>query len=129
MNRGRLIDRVIRQIMVEAQENDFTAIGGLLDCLTTEQLKAYLPEDDMPEPSKVTVHDLGSDTVLTFMGPLPADAVRWAYAEKHNRLPQLSHLYGDESLMDTHFPLVRGPRTVACGDFVALEEENTHGKA
>ena len=126
MNRGRLIDRVIRQIMVEAHENDYTAIGGLLDCLTTEQLEAYLPEDDMPEPANVIVHDLGSDTALTFMGVPPAWAVRYAYAEKHNQMPLLLHLHqrlGDESLMDTHFPLVRGPRTVACGDFVALEEE------
>ena len=128
MNRGRLIDRVIRQIMVEAHENDYTAIGGLLDCLTTEQLEAYLPEDDMPEPANVIVHDLGSDTTMTFTGGvLPAWAVRYAYAEKHNLLPQLFHLHqqpGDESLLNTHFPLVRGPRTVACGDFVALSEEN-----
>ena len=126
MDRKQLIDRVIEQIKVEVHENDFTAIEGLLDCLTTEQLEAYLPEDDMTKPAKVTVHDLGGDTKLTFMGVPPAWAVRYAYAEKHNQMPLLLHLHqrlGDESLMDTHFPLVRGPRTVACGDFVALEEE------
>jgi len=40
MDKEQLINRVIEQIMVEAHENDYTAIGGLLDCLTTEQLKA-----------------------------------------------------------------------------------------
>ena len=127
MDKEQLIDRVIEQIKVEVHENDFTAIEGLLDCLTTEQLEAYLPEDDMPEPAKVIVHDLGSNTALTFMGVPPAWAVRYAYAEKHNQMPLLLHLHqklGDESLLNTHFPLVRGPRTVACGDFVALEEEN-----
>jgi hypothetical protein len=78
------------------------------------------------EQAKVIVHNLGGDTTLTFMGVPPAWAVRYAYAEKHNQMPLLLHLHqrlGDESLMDTHFPLVRGPRTVACGDFVALEDE------
>ena len=45
MDKEQLIDRVIEQIKVEVHENDFTAIEGLLDCLTTEQLKAYLPEE------------------------------------------------------------------------------------
>jgi len=44
--REELIDRVIEQIKVEVRENDFTAIEGLLDCLTPEQLEAYLPEED-----------------------------------------------------------------------------------
>ena len=126
MDKEQLINRVIEQIKAEVHENDFTAIEGLLDCLTTEQLEAYLPEDYMTEQAKVIVHDLGSDTALTFMGVPPAWAVRYAYAEKHNQMPLLLHLHqlpGDSSLLDTHFPLVRGPRTVACGDFVALEEE------
>ena len=46
MDKKELIDRVIEQIRVEVHENDFTAIEGLLDCLTTEQLEAYLPEED-----------------------------------------------------------------------------------
>ncbi len=75
------------------------------------------------EQAKVIVHNLGGDTTLTFMGVPPAWAVRYAYAEKHNQMPQLLHLHGDESLLNTHFPLVRGSRTVACGDFVALEDE------
>jgi len=46
MDKKELIDRVIEQIKVEVRENDFTAIEGLLDCMTPEQLKAYLPEGD-----------------------------------------------------------------------------------
>jgi len=85
-----------------------------------------LPEDDMPEQAKVTVHDLGGDTTLTFMGVPPAWAVRYADAEKHDRLPELHSMRENdapEHEVDFFFPVVRGPRTVACGDFVALEEE------
>lgn len=46
MYKEQLIDRVIEQIKVEMHENDFTAIEGLLDCLTPEQLERYLPEED-----------------------------------------------------------------------------------
>lgn len=46
MGKEELINRVIEQIKAEVHENDFTAIEGLLTCLTTEQLEAYLPEED-----------------------------------------------------------------------------------
>jgi len=128
MNRGRLIDRVIEQIKVEVHENDFTAIEGLLDCLTTEQLKAYLPEDDMPEPANVIVHDLGSDTTMTFTGGvLPAWAVRYAYAESVGRLPKLLELRDAnayEAEVNIFFHVSRGPRSVSCGDFAASTEED-----
>ena len=41
-----LVARVIEQIKREVYENNFTAIGGLIDCLTTEQLERYLPEEE-----------------------------------------------------------------------------------
>ena len=89
-------------------------------------LTDHTTENDMTRPAKVIVHDLGSDTVLTFMGVPPAWAVRYAYAEKHIRLPELYSMRergAPEHDVDFFFPVVRGPRTVACGDFVALEEE------
>ena len=46
MGKEELINRVIEQIKAEVHENDFTAIEGLLDCLTPEQLKDYLPEEE-----------------------------------------------------------------------------------
>lgn len=81
----------------------------------------------MTKPAKVIVHDLGSDTVLTFIGVPPAWAVRYADAEKHDRLSELYSMRENdapEHEVDFFFPVVRGPRTVACGDFVALEEED-----
>ena len=73
MTEEQLIDRVIAQIKKEVYENDFTAIGGLLDCLTTEQLERYLPEDDeqpvrfqvisyrKPEAERKTFQDHGGE--------------------------------------------------------------------
>jgi len=89
-------------------------------------IKNDTTENDMTGQAKVIVHDLGGDTELTFMGVPAAWAVRYAYAEKDSRLSELYSLRENDASEDEvniRFPVVRGPRTVACGDFVALEDE------
>jgi len=45
MERVELIDRVMTQLMNDLEGGDLTAIVELLEPLSDEQLKAYLPED------------------------------------------------------------------------------------
>ena len=45
MERVELIDRVMTQLMNDLEGGDLTAIVELLEPLSDERLKAYLPED------------------------------------------------------------------------------------
>lgn len=45
-DKTELIDRVIAQIKKDVYEDYFTAIQILLDSLTAEELKLYLPEEE-----------------------------------------------------------------------------------
>ena len=46
MNREELINLVLRQIRDDIEFGDLTAIAELLEPLSDEQLKGYLPEVD-----------------------------------------------------------------------------------
>lgn len=75
----------------------------------------------------VSVYDLATDELSIFMGVPAVWAVRYCFAAKHNRLPELYLLRDNdasEHKVNARFPVVRGPRTVACGDFVARAEED-----